>query len=350
MNKRRWKGLIVLPVIFVLSMFGPAAVPAIADEKPAVSGTQAIYVRDIPWQMAMNDSIHGPSTENPSVTAAVLDASTQQVKITRNIEYGRASGTSLFLDIYTPQKPLANLMPAIIWIHGGSWYYGDKYVTYIKALAEQGFFGVSINYRLSGKAAFPAAVEDAKCAVRWLKANAQKYSVNPDRIGVWGESAGGHLAMMVGCADETAGLEGNGGWAGFSSKVQAVCSFYGVSDLTAQYEYYQKEKRTTNIALNKFMDGTPKQIPDIYALGSPITHVTADDPPLLLIHGDRDQTVPFVQSEMMHTACQRLGLDSTLVKVTGAGHGFGRPARISPSPAEIQQAVIDFFKKHLVDA
>jgi len=265
-----------------------------------------------------------------------------------NIEYGSVNGTPLLLDIYVPDNPTVTPMPAIIWIHGGSWESGDKFPSEVRALAQRGFLGVSINYRLSGEAAFPAAVEDCKSAVRWLRANAEKYNIDPDRIGLWGESAGGHLAMMVGCADETAGLEGNGDWAEFSSRVQAVCSYYGVSDLAKQYEYYKEIFATDNGPVIQFMGGTPEERPDTYTLASPINHVTSDDPPLLLVHGDLDTTVPLTQSRTMHQAFQQAGLDSALTMVTGAGHGFNK-GRMSPSPAQIQQKVIDFFTKHLVE-
>ena len=184
-----------------------------------------------PQQMeaAIEEYLEGAEKQIP---AARL---TTRVEVVKDIEYGLGGDVPLLLDIYIPEKPIANPMPAVIFTHGGGWRGGDKYPSRVRALASHGFFGVSINYRLSGIAPFPAAVEDCKCAVRWLRAKAEKYGVDPDRIGVWGSSAGGHLAMMVGCADETAGLEGNGGWEGFSSRVRAVCSYFGPSDLTSLY-------------------------------------------------------------------------------------------------------------------
>ena len=238
-------------------------------------------------------------------------------------------------------------MPAVIFIHGGGWRGGDKYPSRVKMLASRGFFGVSINYRLSGIAQFPAAVEDSKCAVRWLRANAETYKVDPDRIGVWGGSAGGHLVMMVGCTDGTDGLEGNGGWDKFSSRVQAVCSYWGPSDFSSMPE--NMISRGSNSAEVQFLGGTIDEIPDTYVLASPISYITPDDPPLLLVHGELDPVVPLSQSDIIYEAYQQVGLETTLIKVTGAGHGLNKITDnpISPPQAEIDQMVLDFFSNNL---
>ncbi len=272
------------------------------------------------------------------------------VTVVRDIRYGTGGDTPLLLDIYLPKTPIVTPVPAIVWIHGGAWLEGDKHLSEVPPFAEEGFVCISIDYGLSGVAPFPAAVEDAKCAIRWLRAHAEEYSVDPERIGVCGISAGGHLAMMIGCADESAGLEGNGGWAEFSSRVQAVCSLMGPSDFTTNSNV---QSALVDPALIQFLGGTAEEKPDIYRLASPITHVTQDDPPLLLIHGELDQTVPYEQSERMHEAYQQAGLDATLIKVAGVGHGWeqitGDPD--SPSPVEIYvQIVLDFFKRHLSPA
>ncbi|MFC1920933.1 alpha/beta hydrolase fold domain-containing protein [Chloroflexota bacterium] len=269
------------------------------------------------------------------------------VRIIRDVEYGRVDDISLLLDIYVPEIPVAQPMPVIVFIHGGGWQNGDKYPGKVETLAKRGFLGISINYRLSGVAPFPAAVEDCKCAIRWVKAHAEEYDIDPDKIGVWGSSAGGHLVMMLGCADETAGLEGNSGWAAYSSRVQAVCSWFGPSDFTIMGRY---GTRTEFSAEAKFLGGTMEEIPDIYVKASPITHVSVDDPPLLMIHGDKDFVVTLRQSEVMLEAYRQAGLDATLITVKGAGHGFQQitESPIEPSIQEIEQAVLDFFVKHLV--
>ena len=222
----------------------------------------------------------------------------------------------------------------------------------IKALAEHGFFAVSIDYRLSGVAPFPAAVEDCKCAVRWLRANADNYNVDPDRIGVWGGSAGGHLAMMVACADKTAELEGNGGWAEFSSRVQAVCSYYGLGDLCSSYRKIEEVRGSVpdSSAMVQFLGCHLEENPDLWDAACPNNHVTADDPPLLLIHGELDSVVPIIKSEQMYETYQHAGLEVSLLRVSDAGHLFEQVTenKISPSIDEIEQIVLDFFVKHLV--
>jgi len=281
---------------------------------------------------------------------------TTTVEVSKDVEYGRAGNIPLLLDIYIPETPIATPMPAVIWIFGGSFKYGNKssdpMMRSIKALARHGFFAVSINYRLSGVAPFPAAVEDSKCAVRWLRANAEKYNIDPNRIGVLGSSSGGYLSMMVGCADETAGLEGNGGWAEFSSRVQAVCSYYGPTDLASVYR--KKEAMWGSVPDDfyyvQFLGCHLEEKPDMWKAASPINHVTADDPPLLLVHGELDSVVPIIVSGKMYWTYQQAGLEASLIRVSEADHVFqqatDRP--ISPSMEEIEQIVLDFFVKHLL--
>lgn len=272
---------------------------------------------------------------------------TTAVELIRDIEYGRVGDRPLLLDIYRPLNPIISPMPAVIWIHGGGWRGGSKFPSPVEFLAKYGFLGISIEYRLSGEATFSAAVEDSKCAVRWLRAKAKEYNVDPDRIGVWGGSAGGHLSLMVATAEAGAGLEGDGGWGEYSSRVQAAVAYYGPSDFISLYK-----GGGNNSALTEFIGGTMEERPQAYWLASPLNHVTPDDPPLLLVHGDLDPVVPFSQSKLMYQAYRGLGLEVTLVEVSGAGHGF-KPATsnpVSPSSQEIEQLVLDFFLQHLVYA
>jgi acetyl esterase/lipase len=255
------------------------------------------------------------------------------------------------LDIYVPAKPMVTPMPAVVFVHGGGWAQGDKYPgPRAESLAKRGFFAVSINYRLSGVAPFPAAIEDGKCAIRWLRAHAGEYNVDPNHIGVWGSSAGGHLSLLAGTADASAGLEGHGGWAEASSRVQAICSWFGPSDFVTWYQDNARFGRTLSSAETKFLGGTMEQEPEAYKRASPVTWASADDPPLIMFHGDQDRTVPLKQSQLMFDAYRKAGLEATLVTVKNAGHGFGAVpagAIVSPSPNEIDQAVADFFAKHL---
>jgi acetyl esterase/lipase len=271
--------------------------------------------------------------------AQTVDVPTTTVTLIRDVEYGKGGDSPLLLDIYIPDIPAATPMPAIVYIHGGGWEGGDKYPSRVGMLAEIGFFCISINYRLSGETRFPAAVEDCKCAIRWLRANAEEYDIDPDRIGVWGGSAGGHLSMMVGCTDAGGELEGSGGWGEYSSRVQAVCSYYGPADLTKLYIPSQ---------CCNLIGYTLEERPDLYEAASPISYVSAGDPPLLMVHGSADFVVPYSQSEIMQQAYKKAGLEVELVRVIGGGHGFNPTADISPSVAEINQMVLAFFTEHLI--
>ncbi|MBI3722871.1 alpha/beta hydrolase, partial [bacterium] len=229
------------------------------------------------------------------------------VEAKKDVEYGKVGERSLELDIYRKTEHPKEAMPAVIWIHGGGWSGGDKKDPFpAPALLEKGFVVLSINYRLSGEAKFPAAVEDSKCAVRFLRESAKDLGVDPDRIGVWGGSAGGHLALMLGCADEKAGLEGKGGHEGVSSKVRCVCSWFGPADLTVGDDKFQGG---SGQAQRAFLGGTQKEKPELYKQASPVTYVTKDASPTLLVHGDKDPVVPFEQSEILFKKMKEAGVD-----------------------------------------
>ena len=277
---------------------------------------------------------------------AAISALAADVEYLRDVEYGTGGGRPLLLDILRPKITLGDPMPAIIWIHGGAWRFGDKNNPPTRPLAARGYFTASIDYRLSSEATFPAAVEDCKCAVRWLRANAAKYHVDPNRIGVWGGSAGGHLVEFLGTTADDPKFEGTGGWKGTSSRVAAVISYFGPSDFTRGPEKFQGGRGT---AVVDFIGGTPEQKSAAYRAASPITHVSKTSAPMLLIHGDHDGTVPVDQSVRMAAALKQAGAEVKLIVVTNGVHGFAinKVLPISPGPAEIQTAVFDWFNKHL---
>lgn len=277
-----------------------------------------------------------------SIPAAAQRAVPEDVEVRRDVEYGVVGDVSLKLDVYRPKKRPEGLMPAIVWIHGGGWRQGDKNnAANAIAAARRGFFAVSVNYRLSGKAPFPAAIEDCKGAIRWVRATAKDWGVDPDRIGVWGSSAGGHLALLAGCADEAAGLEGKSGYAKVSSRVQAVCSWFGPAD-------FSKAGAVSEDPVALFLGGTREAKPEVYAKASPVTHASQDDPPVLMIHGDRDTTVRLQQSEAMLKALTDAGAKAELITVRHAGHGW-KPAGGTPEPTadEIVERSLKFFEDTL---
>lgn len=281
--------------------------------------------------------------------AAQIAAQTPEAQFTivPDVQYCTAEGKPLLMDVFIPKHRNGVPTPAVLWIHGGGWDHGDKSGhSSAQFLANEGFVTATLSYRLSGDSPFPAAIEDCKCAIRFLRASAPKYGIDPDRIGVAGSSAGGHLAELVATADQSAGLEGNGGWSNVSSKVQAAVSYYGVSDLTMPFP------PDTVQVIVKFLRGTEKEKPELYRKASPIVYVSKDDPPLLLVHGENDDGVPFDQSVRMADAYRRTGPPVEFIAVKNAGHDFQHIGDdpISPSVEIIHQRTVDFFKHYLVTA
>ena len=271
----------------------------------------------------------------------------QSFTVISDVQFCTGGGSRLLIDLFIPTRRIRTPTPAVLWIHGGGWERGDKNGhTNAEFLAKAGFVAATLSYRLSDAAPFPAAVEDCKCAVRFLRANASKYGIDADRIGVSGSSAGGHLAELVATADNRAGLEGDGGWQGISSRVQAVVSYFGVSDLTTKFP------NETVPVIVKFLGGTRSGKPNLYRRGSPIFYVSKDDPPLMLVHGEGDDGVPFDQSVRMAEAYRRLGLDVEFIAVKNAGHDFQHVGiqPISPSVEAIHQETVAFLKRYLINS
>jgi acetyl esterase/lipase len=264
-----------------------------------------------------------------------------------NIRYCTGAGKPLLMDVFIPMHPIRTPVPAVLWIHGGGWERGDKNGNSgALMLANEGFVTASLFYRLSGDSPFPADIEDCKCAIRFLRANAARFGIDPDRIGVAGASAGGHLAELVATAGPDAGLEGDGGWPGVSSHVQAASAYYGASDFTVGALQFQHH---TGQVIVKLFRGTEKERPELYRKASPIFYVGSGAPPLLLVHGDQDDLVPFDQSVRMAEAYRRAGLPVEFILVKNAGHDFvpAGGAPIDPMIDVIHQHTIEFFKKYL---
>lgn len=239
------------------------------------------------------------------------------------------------LDMYRPAKTPAGVKrPGIVIIHGGGFTGGDKGAAREQNigtnLAEHGYVCVSVNYLLAaeGKPSWPRNLYDCKLAVRFLRVNAEKYHVDPQHIGVIGGSAGGHLAAMVGLTGSEAGLDPPGPHADVSCRVQAVVPMYGPAEL----------KRDTLM-----LPRTREQDPKLYELASPVTHISADDPPFLVLHGTADKTVPFKESEILAAALKKGGVSTELVLVEGAPHTF----HLQPKQRDLRPLVIGFFDKHL---
>jgi acetyl esterase/lipase len=271
----------------------------------------------------------------------------KEFSVISGVPYCTGSGKPLLMDVFVPEHRARTPTPAVLWIHGGGWERGDKNGSSgPELLANEGFVTASLFYRLSSDWPFPADIEDCKCAVRFLRANAAKYGIDPQRIGVAGASAGGHLAELVATADQQAGLEGEGGWKDVSSKVQAAAAYYGVSDFTVGAMQFQHH---TGQVVVKLFRGTEKDKPQLYRKASPIFYVSKDDPPLLLAHGEEDDLVPFDQSTRMAEAYRHVGLPVELIVVKNAGHDFAQVAGapISPPVETIHRLTVNFFVRYL---
>ncbi|MCS7160686.1 MAG: alpha/beta hydrolase [Gemmatales bacterium] len=258
-------------------------------------------------------------------------------RVLRDLEYVPQGHERHKLDLYLPEnapKP----MPLVVWIHGGGWRAGSKDNPPLLWLVDRGYAVASINYRLSQHATFPAQIHDCKAAIRWLRANASKYDIDPNRIGVAGGSAGGHLAALLGTGGDVKELEGELGTTKVSSRVQAVCDIFGPGDFLR----FEPMNRDPKSVLAQLLGGVVDEKKDLAHLASPVTHATRDDPPFLILHGTADKVVPLAQSELLERALRQAGVEVTLVKIEGAGHGGPQF-----NTAEIRKTIADFFDKHL---
>jgi len=261
------------------------------------------------------------------------------VKVERDIEYVTGGGKSRALDVYFAEKAEGKL-PLVVWIHGGAWVGGDKGGCPAARLVPRGYVAASINYRLSGEAVFPAQIHDCKAAIRWLRANAEKYGIDPDRIGVWGSSAGGHLVALLGTSGDIKELEGDKGPRNVSSRVQAVCDFFGPTDFSKIGDFPSNLKHNAPDSPESKLIGAPiLENQEKGQRANPIRYIAKDCPPFLIMHGDKDMTVPMNQSELLNEALKKAGLDVTYHVVPGGGHGFGG--------AEIDKKVNEFFDRVL---
>ncbi len=244
------------------------------------------------------------------------------VKAERDLAYVEGGHERQKLDLYLPEKAEGPL-PLIIWVHGGGWQNGSKdgCPPLRAGYVAQGYAVASINYRLSGHAVFPAQIEDCKAAIRWLRAHAKEYSLDPQRFGVWGSSAGGHLVALIGTSGDVKEFD-VGANLDQSSRVQAVCDYYGPTDFTVFVTTPGYESHATDASPEaKLIGGAVMQNKDKAARVNPITYVTKDDPPYLIVHGDKDPTVPINQSQLLFEALKKTEVSAHFHTIHGAGHG-----------------------------
>lgn len=250
------------------------------------------------------------------------------VRVLRGVRYAAVDGVRpLELDLYLPPEPRGR-GPAVVHLHGGAWRrgsrstlaptYADRAGDALGELAAAGLTVASIDYRLSGEAAWPAPLHDAKAAVRWLRSRAAEVDVDPERIGAGGESAGGHLALLLGLSGSD--LDGDLGATGVRSDVAAVVAWFPPTDLLGMPGDRGADPTDATTPEALLLGAAAETVPDHAREASPLTHVGAHAPPVLLLHGDADRVVPLAQSERLAAALRAAGADVELVTYTGADH------------------------------
>lgn len=250
------------------------------------------------------------------------------VKVERNIVHATYGERKVLMDLYLPNEPPKGKIPCIMTIHGGGWRSGnkDRFARFAAAFAEKGFAAACVGYRLRPEVDIPQCVEDVKAATRWMRANAAKYNIDPDRFGAYGGSAGAHLAAMLGTSFKAKGLEGSGGNPGVSSRVHAVVALATASDFTRFGRAYKGD-----------IDAV-KRI-------SPITYVDADSAKFLLVHCKGDRVVPYSQSTILLEKLKAANVPATLTTIGGQSHAFWNGS--SQTAVKSLAEAIAFFNKTL---
>jgi len=310
-----------------------------------------------------------------------------------DLVYAIRSGKPLYMDLYLPQDAPGPL-PVILWLHGGGWRIGDRRLgpDLTRFFAEKGFAMASIDYRLSGEAVFPAQIHDVKAAIRWLKAHADSYGLDAGRIGLWGSSAGGHLAALAGTTggsvlEEESGPSSDGGL--WTSDVQAVVDGYGPTDFLQMDAHRLHPDEAASDAESSRMRAKPTRsadadspesqlmgapietCPDRVREANPITYVRKGLPPFLILHGTKDVPVPAHQSVILYEALRDSGNEATLVLIEGFGHAFfnqndlddreeapeatvytanQRTEQITRENIRVFALIEQFFRTHLMEA
>lgn len=257
------------------------------------------------------------------------------IKVFEGLKYKSVDSISLQLDIYK-QKKQKEKRPVLIFIHGGSWSKGKRsdYLPYLIDYAKKGYVTATVSYRLVKVAKYPAAVEDVKCAIKWIKDNADKYDIDPNRIALIGGSAGGHLAMMAGFNNKS---QLNECESNTSGKVQAVVNLYGPVDLTTPYARARPE-------ITNFLGKTWEVAPELFVESSPKTYISSDDPPTLTFHGTIDSLVPVSQADSLDSWMKQAGVIHEYHRLKGWPHAMDLALKVN----QYCQHHLDLFlKEHL---
>jgi acetyl esterase/lipase len=253
------------------------------------------------------------------------------IKSLLNLPYAATDNPRQTLDLFLPEKHKQDApLPIIVYIHGGGWKNGRKESGMGKLapyLETGSFAGASINYRLSGESIWPAQIHDCKAAIRWLKGNAKKHGLDAERMAVWGNSAGGHLVAMLGVSGGVKALEGKlGKHLDQDSRVSCVVDFCGPTHFLSMGKFPSNiDHDAPNSPESQLLGGAVQENKKTANQASPMTYVTEDDAPTIIVHGTEDHTVPFNQAEIFHAALEKVGVQSNFLPMEGMGHGLGGP-------------------------
>jgi len=270
------------------------------------------------------------------------------VQLIEDIPYADTDNPRQMLDLMLPKDHEGEPLPVVVFIHGGGWRNGNKQGGRNRVnpfVASGNYAGVTVAYRLSGESQWPSQIHDCKAAIRWIRAHAKQYNLNPDRIGVWGTSAGGHLVTMLGTSGDVKAMDGSlGSNNEYSSRVTCVADFFGPTNFLTMNKTAIESARLDHDAADSpeslLIGGAIQENPEKVATANPITYVSADDPAILIVHGTMDPLVSFNQSELLYAALEKKGVNKTLITVEGGEHGRGFP----PITGELVER---FFDHHL---
>ncbi len=266
-------------------------------------------------------------------------SSAEDISVKNDVPYGTAGGQKLLLDLYQPAVETLKPRAAVVLIHGGGWTSFDKSTMQGMGifLARQGFVAVSVDYRLlhDSQNRWPAQLDDVQMAVRWLRAHAGKYNIDPDHIGAFGHSAGAQLAALLGMEDTRDNSDP--ALAKYSSRVQAVVDVSGPTDFTRDHD------PEGDAQLASFFGGDYNKAGDVWRDASPVDHVAKSDAPFLIIHGTRDEFVPIAQAQELNDKLQQAHVPVTFVKVND-GHTFTTPE----ARRQLALETLTFFSRYLV--
>lgn len=282
-----------------------------------------------------------------AAAAAAAQPRPDSIKAELNLAYAGTTNPRQALDLFVPaQRASMAPLPVVVFIHGGGWQNGNKAggETWLRPLVASGLYaGISIGYRLAGESTWPAQIHDCHAAIRWIRANAARYGLDPDRIGVTGSSAGSTLALLLGCGSDVPELTGQiGPHRGESSRVACVVNFFARTNFLAQSESARaapEQSHGLSTRLKLLFGGSLAEKADLARQASPIIHLSRDDAPILSFHGTADAVVPYVQVTEFDATARRAGVSHRLISMARLGHGFDN--------AEANRRARQFFDEHL---